>query len=79
MIEYAKREKENKNMNYLIKDTTKEERKNIAKKAFGISIAANERPSNEVVEMVKKYINGEIELEEVQKQVIEKYKKKEEN
>ena len=57
-------------MNYLIKDTTKEERKNIAKK---------ERPSNEVVEMVKKYINGEIELEEVQKQVIEKYKKKEEN
>lgn len=52
-------------MNYLIKDTTKEERKNIAKKAFGISIAANERPSNEVVEMVKKYINGEIELEEV--------------
>ena len=66
-------------MNYLIKDTTKEERKNIAKKAFVISIAANERPSNEVVEMVKKYINGEIELEEVQKQVIEKYKKKEEN
>lgn len=59
-------------MNYLIKDTTKEERKSIAKKAFGISIAANERPSNEVVEIVKKYINGEIELEEVQKQVDEK-------
>lgn len=62
-------------MSYLIKDTTKEERMKMAKNAFGISIASNERPSNETVKLVKEYINGNIELEEVQKQIINKYKK----
>lgn len=62
-------------MSYLIKDTTKEERMKMAKNAFGISIASNERPSNETVKLVKEYINGNMELEEVQKQIINKYKK----
>ncbi len=63
-------------MNYLIKDTTKEERKKIVKNAFGITIASNEMPSKEVVELTKKYINGEMELEEIQKKVIEMYRKR---
>ena len=63
-------------MSYLIKDTSKEERKKIAKNAFGISIASNEMPSNEVVELVKQYIDGKMELEDVQKKVIEKYRKR---
>lgn len=63
-------------MSYLIKDTSKEERKKIAKNAFGISIASNEIPSNEVIELVKQYIDGKIELEDVQKKVIEKYRKR---
>ena len=63
-------------MSYLIKDTSKEERKKIAKNAFGISIASNEIPSKEVIELVKQYINGNMELEEVQKKVIEKYRKR---
>ncbi len=63
-------------MSYLIKDTSKEERKKIAKNAFGISIASNEIPSNEVIELVKQYIDGKMELEDVQKKVIEKYRKR---
>lgn len=63
-------------MSYLIKDTSKEERKKIVKNAFGISIASNEIPSKEVIELVKQYINGNMELEEVQKKVIERYRKR---
>ncbi len=63
-------------MSYLIKDTSKEERKKIAKNAFGISIASNEIPSKEVIELVKQYINGNMELEEVQKKVIDIYRKR---
>ncbi len=63
-------------MSYLIKDTSREERKKIAKNAFGISIASNEMPSNEVIKLVKQYIDGNMELEDVQKKVIEKYRKR---
>lgn len=63
-------------MSYLIKDTSKEERKKIARNAFGISIASNEIPSKEVIELVKQYINGNMELEEVQKKVIDIYRKR---
>ena len=52
-------------MSFLIKDTTKEERKKIVKNAFG-----------EVIELTKKYIDGEMELEDVQKKVIEMYRKR---
>ena len=62
-------------MGYLIKDTTKEERKKLVKNAFGISVASNEIPSKEVIELTKKYINGEMELKEVQDKIIEKYKR----
>ena len=63
-------------MSYLIKDTSKEERKKIAKNAFGISIASNEMPSKEVIALVKQYMDGKMELEDVQKKVIEKYRKR---
>lgn len=63
-------------MSYLIKDTSKEERKKIVKNAFGISIASNEMPSKEVIKIVKQYIDGEMELEDIQKKVIEKYRKR---
>lgn len=62
-------------MEYSIKKTTREERKNIAKKALGISVASNEMPSKETIEIVKQYVDGKIEIEEVQKKVIERYKK----
>ena len=62
-------------MEYLIKNTTKEERKKIAKNALAISVGSNEMPSKEVIELVKEYVDGKMELEEVQKNIIERYKK----
>ena len=63
-------------MSFLIKDTTKEERKKIVKNAFGVTISSNEMPCKEVIELTKKYINGEMELEDVLKKVIEMYRKR---
>ena len=62
-------------MSYLIKDTSKEERKKLAKEALAISLACDKKPSKETINLVKEYVNGRMELEEVQKKVIEKYKK----
>lgn len=61
-------------MDYSIKNTTREERKKMAKNALGISIASNEMPSKETIEIVKEYVDGRTELEEVQRKVIERYK-----
>lgn len=63
-------------MEYLIKNTTKEERKKIAKKALAISVGSNEMPSMEAIESVKEYIEGKTELKEVQRKIIERYKRK---
>ena len=62
-------------MEYLIKGTTKEERKKIAKNALAISVGSNEMPSKEAIKLVKEYVDGKIELEEVQKKIIERHKK----
>lgn len=62
-------------MEYLIKDTTKEERKKIVKQALAISLASNEIPSDEVLEITKEYIDGKTELKDIQKKIIEKYRK----
>lgn len=62
-------------MSYLIKDTTREERKKIAKNALAISVGSNEMPSKESIELVKQYVDGKMELKEVQKRIIERYKK----
>ena len=62
-------------MSYLIKDTTREERAKLVKKALGISVSGAELPSNETLRIVKQYIDGEKELKEVQKEIIERYRK----
>lgn len=61
----------------LIKNTTREQRQEIVKKALTISLVGQNYPTNDVLDLVKLYIDGKMEIEEVQKQVIEKYKKKE--
>lgn len=63
-------------MKYLIKDTNREERKKLAKKALAISVSSDTMPSKETLELVKEYVDGNMELEEVQRKVIERYKKK---
>ncbi len=65
-------------MKYLIKDTTPEERQIIVEKALAISLADAKVPSKEALELVYEYIDGKKELEEIQKEIIEKYKKGEE-
>ena len=62
-------------MKYLIKDTTPEERQIIVEKALAISLADAKVPSKEVLELAYEYIDGKKELEEIQREIIEKYKK----
>ena len=66
-------------MNYLISETTKEERIELVYKALGISTSDADEPSPEVMKIVKEYIDGNIELEEVQKRVIDIYKQEGDN
>ena len=62
-------------MSYLIKDTTREERIKIAKSALAICVGSNENPSKEIIDLVRQYVDGKMEIEEVQKTIIERYKK----
>ncbi len=61
-------------MKYLINETTREERELIVEKALAISLSRAKKPSQKTLDLVNEYIDGNIELEEVQKQVIELYK-----
>lgn len=60
-------------MKNLIKDTTKEERENIVKNAFAIATADGRVPSGAVTKLAKKYIDGEMELEQVKNEIIKLY------
>ena len=61
------------NNKYLISETTREERKEIVKKALGISLLGADMPSADVLNMAKLYIDGKMEIEEIQKNVLKKY------
>lgn len=62
-------------MDYSIGKTTKEERKELVKKALAISISGADMPTDETLLLAKQYIDGKIELKELQKMVIDKYNK----
>ncbi len=62
-------------MDYSIKNTTREQRAELVKKALAISLSGADMPTDETIKLAKRYIDGEIELEDLQKQVINKYKK----
>lgn len=64
-------------MNYLLSETTKEERTKIVYKALGISMSDAPAPSREAMKIVNQYIEGNMELEEVQKQIVNMYKEAE--
>lgn len=63
-------------MKYLISETTREERIQIVKKALAISLSDASYPSDEAMQLIDEYIEGRMELEEVQKLMIKKYNKK---
>lgn len=58
---------------YLISETTKEERKEIVKKALATDLAAAPIPTDYTLDLAKKYIDGKIEIEELQNKVLKKY------
>lgn len=60
-------------MKYLIDETTREERIEIVKKALAISLSDASYPSEEALQLVEEYIEGRMELEDVQKLMIKKY------
>lgn len=62
-------------MNYLVSETTKEERLKIVYKALGISMSDAPAPSKEAMNLVNQYIEGNMELEEVQKRIVDMYKR----
>ena len=62
-------------MDYSIKNTTREQREELVKNALAISLAGAEEPSKETMKLVRQYIDGEKELSEVQKEIIEQYRK----
>lgn len=61
-------------MDVSIKNTTREERKEIAKQALAIAISGADVPDKEVIQLTQEYIDGKIEIEELQKKVISYYK-----
>lgn len=64
-------------MDYSIANTTREQRLALVKNALGISISGTRMPSEESLKIVKQYVDGKKELEEVQKEIIEMYKEDE--
>lgn len=62
-------------MNYLIKDTTEDERRELFYKALGISLSGAKAPSKRMVELANLYIEGKLELDEIKKIIIEEYSK----
>lgn len=62
-------------MKYLIKDTTKEQRKKLSENAIGISLLGADAPTEETQKLLNLYIEGTMELDEVKKKVLDRYQK----
>jgi len=61
------------NDKHLIKNSTKEERQKRVNGAIVISMLGAPAPSPETMELYQKYIDGEMELDEIQRILIEKF------
>lgn len=62
-----------KNVKYLIKNSTKEERQKRINDAIAISMLEAKSPSKEAMELYQKYIDGEMELDEIKDKLIGMY------
>ncbi len=62
-------------MDLSIKNTTREQRIQIVKNAIAISISGADFPSDKALEIMKEYVDGKTEIEDVQKKIISMYKK----
>ena len=62
-------------MDYLIKNTSKEQREEFVYQALGISLSGADYPSDVALFYANEYIEGRMELEDVQKKIIDFYQK----
>ena len=62
-------------MDLSINNTTREQRKEIVKNALAISITGTDFPSDTALAIVKEYVDGITEIEDVQKKIIALHKK----
>lgn len=60
-------------MDCSIKKTTREEREFSVKKALAISISGADIPSNKTMKIVREYIDGKENLEDIKERVIKEY------
>ena len=60
---------------YSIKNTTRVQREKIVNDALGISLLGGIEPSEFAKTLVSQYIDGKMEIDEVQKSMVMKYKK----
>ena len=61
-------------MEYSIDKTTRKDRIKLVKKALAISISGADVPTDETLNLTKDYVDGKIELEELQNKIIDKNK-----
>ena len=64
-----------KHMEYSVNKTTRKDRIKLVKKALAISISGADVPTDETLNLTKDYVDGKIELEELQQKIIDKYNK----
>lgn len=62
-------------MDLSIKNTTKKQRREIAKTAFLFTTTNSHLPSQKAINLIKEYIDGISEIEDVQNKIIAMYKK----
>lgn len=60
-------------MDLSIKNTTKEQRLKIVKEAIATSITGSDMPTDKAMLIMKEYVDGTSEIEEVQKKIIAMY------
>lgn len=60
-------------MSFLIKDTTKEQRERIVKDGIALSTLDSLPPTDEAMSLFGKYVNGEMELDDIIKNMLLPY------
>lgn len=60
---------------YLINETTKEEREKLVRNALAVSLIDADSPTMETMKFFQLYIDGKMEIDEIQREIIDRYKK----
>ncbi|MBR7084880.1 MAG: hypothetical protein IKI37_06870 [Oscillospiraceae bacterium] len=63
------------NQSCLIANTTREQREKIVADALAISMLDADKPTEDVMAMAQQYIDGTMELAEIESRVLQKYRK----